>query len=214
MFRVPAVAGQSGDGGFMTTLALAGDRLEICARRLSGGMSLRAWLAGRWSILFSHPEDFAQEQLEMDRWISILSQGFRARGVAAVALLRAGRDPEEGWLGRLAALNRDCAATLCLDLPQPAALADFAAGALHADIARSGPRFAMIIDSDVRCRRTLRYRPPAELPSPLDLIGWAVAQRKRDHAERSTLEASELLLPFQPGWARAACYGVAQAGRG
>lgn len=198
----------------MTTLALADDRLGICARRLSGGMSLRAWLAGRWAILFSHPEDFAQEQLEMDRWISILSQGFRARGVAAVALLRAGRDPEEGWLGRLAALNRDCAATLSLDPPQPAALADLAAGALRVDIARSGRRFAMIIDSAVRCRRTLRYRLPGELPSPLDLIGWAVAQRKRDHAEKSTLETADPLLPFQSGWVRAACSGVVQVSGG
>jgi len=127
----------------------------------------------------------------MDRWISILSQGFRARGVAALVLCPAGRDPQESWLGRLAALNRECAAALCLDLPQPAALADFAAGALRADIARCGPRFAMIIDSDVRCRRTLRYRPTGELPSPLDLIGWAVAQRKRDQGGRGTPKASE-----------------------
>ena len=163
----------------MTALALTDDRLEICAQRLYGGTSLRAWLAGRWAILFSHPEDFAQEQLELDRWISILSQGFRARGVAAVALLRAGDDPEKGWPGWLAALDRGCAATLSLDLSQPAALADFAAGALRGDIARSGPRFAMIIDPAVRCHRALRYRLSGELPSPLDLIGWAVAQRKR-----------------------------------
>ena len=170
----------------MTTLALADDRLGMCAPRLSGSMSLRAWLAGRWAVLFSHPQDFAQEQLEMDRWISILSQGFRAQGVAAVALCPADRDPEASWLGRLAALNRECAATLCLDLPQPAALADFAAGAVRADIVRGGPRFAMIIDSDACCRRTLRYRRAGELPSPLELIGWAVAQRKREHARRGT----------------------------
>jgi hypothetical protein len=175
----------------MTTLALADERLGICVRRLSGGMALQGWLAGRWAILFSHPQDFAQEQWEMDRWISVLSQGFRAQGVAAVALCPADREPEESWLGRLAALNRECAATLCLDPSQPAAPADFAAGALRADIARTGPRFAMIIDSDVRCRRTLRYRPPGELPSPLDLIGWAVAQRRREHAGRGASAASQ-----------------------
>jgi hypothetical protein len=206
MLRVPAVAGQSRNGGFMSTLALADDRLGICAQRLSGAGSLRAWLAGRWAILFSHPEDFAQEELEMDRWISVLNQGFRTRGVAAVALLRAGGELAESWLGRLAALNRDCAAGVSFDRQQPARSADFAAGALHADIRRSGARFAMIIDSDVRCRRTLSYRPSGELPSPLDLIGWAVAQRKRD-SERGA-------LPIRSGWARVACYGVAQAGRG
>jgi hypothetical protein len=180
----------------MTTLALADGRLGICAQRLSGAGSLRTWLAGRWAILFSHPEDFAQEELETDRWLSILSQGFGTRGVAAVALLRTGGELGESWLGRLAALNRDCAAGVSFELPQPARSADFAAGALHADIGRSGARFAMIVDSDVRCRRTLSYRPSGELPSPLDLIGWAVAQRKRD-SKRSAPGEREPFIPLR-----------------
>lgn len=196
----------------MTTLALADDRFEIRARRLSGGMSLRAWLAGRWGILFSHPEDFAQEQLEMDRWISVLNQGFRLQGVAAVGLLRAAHDPQEGWLGRLAALTRDCGATLSLDLPQPAVLADFAAGALRADITRNGPRFALIIDQDLRCRRALSYRPPDELPSPLALIGWAVALRKR--ARECLREEAEPSLGFRPVRPTTPRYVSAQARRG
>jgi hypothetical protein len=196
----------------MTTLALAEDRFEIRARRLSGGMSLRAWLAGRWGILFSHPEDFAQEQLELDRWISVLNQGFRAQGVAAVALLRAGHNPEQGWLGRLATLTRDSAAALSLDLPQPAALADFAAGALRADITRNGPRFALIIDSDLRCRRALSYRSRGELPSPLDLIGWAVALRKR--ARECVREEAERALAFRPLWPTTPRYVIVEARRG
>jgi hypothetical protein len=180
----------------MTTLALGGERLEIRAPRLTGGLSLRAWLAGRWAILFSHPADFVEEHLEMDRWLSVLAQGFSARGVAAVALHRTTAAPEQGWLGRLAALSRDCAATLSLDLPQAAAPTDFAAGALRVDIAHSGPRFAMIIDADLRRRRTLRYRPPDGPPSPLELIGWAVALRKRECTRQ------------RPGEARAHGYGV------
>jgi thioredoxin-dependent peroxiredoxin len=198
----------------MTTLALADERPGISVRRLSGGMALRAWLAGRWAILFSHPEDFAQEQLELDRWISILSEGFRGRGVAAVALRRADREPEMGWLERLAALSGDCAATSSLQPAQPAAPADFAASTLHADIARGGPRFALIIDSELRCRRTLRYQPPVELPSPLDLVGWAVAQRKRESIALRRPGESEPLSPFRSGWSRLAYFGVAQAGRG
>jgi hypothetical protein len=198
----------------MTTLALADDRFGIRARRLSGGMSLRAWLAGRWGILFSHPEDFAQEQLEMDRWLTILSQGFSAQDVAAVALLRTGRDPDEGWLGRLATLRRDCSASLALGPSQQATLADFAAGALRADITRSGPRFAMIVDPNLRCRRVLSYRLPAQLPSPLDLIGWAVALRRRDEAARHPgAEATESQWPQISGW-RCGARGVpAHAGR-
>jgi len=167
----------------MTTLALAGERLEMRAQRRTGGLSLRAWLAGRWAIVFSHPEDFAQEQLEMDRWIGILSRSFSAWGIAAVALLQAGCDAERGWLGRLAGPGLDPAATLSLEprnCAAPPTVADFALGGLRADIARNGPRFALIIDSDLRCHRTLRYRLPGELPSPLELVGWAVALRKRD----------------------------------
>jgi len=74
----------------MTTPTLA-DRLQMHGQRASGGTPLRAWLAGRWAILFSHPEDFAQEELAIDRWISILSRRLETRSVAAVALLRAGR---------------------------------------------------------------------------------------------------------------------------
>jgi hypothetical protein len=161
----------------MTTLALA-DRLETYGQRVSGGNSLRTWLAGRWAIVFSHPDDFAQEQWEMDRWISVLSRSLSGHDVAAIALARTAHDSRENVLGQLAALGGEFAAVLTLE-PRPSASAP-----LSADIASSGPRFAMIIDADPRCRRVLSYRLPAELPSPLDLIGWAVALRKRDEAGR------------------------------
>lgn len=197
----------------MTMLALPDGRLEVCAQQAGGAISLRAWLADRWAVLFSHPEDFVQEQLEMDRWISVLSRSFSGRGVAPVALARPGHDPGESWLGRLAARDDESAAVLALDPPLPDTLTDISAGALRADIARSGPRFAMIIDANLRCRRALRYRPPAELPSPLDLIGWAVALRKREHAGEGRREAPEPSLPIRPGGVTNARYAVAQAGR-
>lgn len=166
----------------MTTLALAADRPRTHARQVPAGVPLRTWLAGRWAILFSHPDDFAQEQWESDRWVRVLSRSFGAWGIAAVALRAPGRDPAAGWLGRLAGPGLAPAATLAVesgDPVPPSAPAEFAAWSLRADIARHGPRFAMIIDSDLRCRRALRYGPPAGLPSPLELIGWAVALRKR-----------------------------------
>lgn len=163
----------------MTVFARPDDRLEISAERISDAASLRTWLADRWAILFSHPADFTQEQMEMDRWVSVLDRSFRERDVAPVALTRAGRSLEDGWIGRLAAFGQGCAAALALDAPT-GPLTDLATGALRALIARGGPRFAMIIDSDLRCHRALIYRLPAELPSPLELIGWAVALRRRE----------------------------------
>lgn len=197
----------------MTLVALPQSRLELSAKRMSDVTSLRSWLAGRWAILFSHPGDFAQEQLEMDRWVSVLSRSFGARGVAPVALARAGLDSEQGWLERLAALDSESAAVLALDAP-PGALADLSTGALRAQIAGSGPRLAMIVDPSLRCRRTLSYRLPAELPSPLDLIGWAVALRKRDHAAESPYDAPKpSSFMTRSSWVRNTRCAIAQAGR-
>ena len=197
----------------MKILSLAEGCPETCRIGMSGADALRARLSERWAILFSHPEDFAQEELEMDRWISVLSRSFVAQGVIPMALAGVGRDPEQSWLGRLVALSRESADVLTLDPSPRGAPADLAAAALLTLIARSGPRFAMIIDSSLRCRRTLGYRLPTELPSPLDLIGWAVALRKRDEAECGPRATPEPWLPALPGRARSARYALAQAGR-
>lgn len=193
----------------MTVVTSPADRLEISARQLCGASSLRGWLADRWAILFSHPDDFAQGELETDRWVSVLSRSFRGCGVAPVALARPGSTPEQGWLGNLAALYHESAAILEL-ASAPGTLADLSAGALRARIARCGPRFAMIVDSKARCRRALSYRLPAELPSPLDLIGWAVSLRKRDHAEEHARETFEQSLPARSGGARSPRFAVTQ----
>lgn len=195
----------------MTNLAFAESRLEISKKRICDTALLRASLAPRWAILFSHPDDFAQQHLESDRWVSILARSFGARGVVPVALARPGSNPEQGWLGQLAALDGESATVLTLDA-WSAALADFSAGALRAQIARSGPRFVMILDSSLRCRRTLSYRLPADLPSPLELIGWALALRKRDHVDEGRSEAPEPRLPIQSDWMRNARYRCSHAG--
>lgn len=184
----------------MMLLSLADGRLERCRGGTAGTDSLRAWLADRWAVLFSHPEDFAQEELEMDRWISILERGFGGRGVAPVALARAGCDPEQGWLGRLAAVGHGAAAVLMLDPAPPGAAADLPALVLRTRIARSGPRFALVIDPDLHCRRAFGYRARSGLPSPLDLIGWAVALRKRDGIERSP-RTPDICVPVRSVWA-------------
>ena len=186
----------------MTIVALPD---EISAQGVAGRVSLRSWLADRWAILFSHPQDFVQEQWEMDRWLSVLCRSFSGHDVATLALAPAGHDAGESCLGRLAALGGEFAAVLALDPPLPGLLADVSAGALRAEIAHGGLRFAMIIDPNLRCRRVLSYRLPVELPSPLDLIGWAVALRKRDDAFR----------PVRTDWhgsARHAAMGAARPG--
>lgn len=195
----------------MTKLALTDERLDLFTRRVPGAISLRSWLAGRWSILFSHPEDFAQEQVETDRWLSVLSESFRGNGIAPVALLRADSEGDRSWLGRMAAACRDCAAMLSLEQLKWATLANFATSALRAEISAGGARFAMIVDSELRCRHTLKYRLRSELPSPLDLIGWAVAARKR---HQSMGDTRDLSFPIQTGWTSAPHCHAAHGCRG
>lgn len=182
----------------MTVMTLTGNRPAVCAGEIHDAASLHARLAGRWAILFSHPEDFAQEQLEMDRWVAVLARSFTAHGVVPVALARPGPEPEVCWLARLAVLRGESSAVLALDT-RPGALAGFS-GALRAQIVRGGPRFAMILDSSLRCRRTLSYRLPTDPPSPLELIGWAIALRKRDRGEKSPCEIPGRSLPITPAW--------------
>src|SRR5579883_3456743 len=103
------------EGGVMTALTFPESRLESPRKRVCDTNLLRASLAPRWAVLFSHPEDFAQEQLESDRWLSVLARSFKARGVLPVAVARPGSDPEQGWLGQLAALDGESVAVLTLD---------------------------------------------------------------------------------------------------
>lgn len=195
----------------MTVMALPDSRREVSAGEVYDATSLRARLAGRWAILFSHPQDFAQEQLEMDRWVAVLARSFSAHRVLPVALARPGSDCEPGWLAQVTAGSGGFAAVLALDT-SPGGLADFSAGALRAQIARSGPRLAMILDPNLRCRRTLSYRLPADLPSPLELIGWAVALRKRGCGEQCPCDAPELSLPTADSCTRSTPYAFAQTG--
>ncbi len=197
----------------MTALTFPESRLESPRKRVCDTNLLRASLAPRWAVLFSHPEDFAQEQLESDRWLSVLARSFKARGVLPVAVARPGSDPEQGWLGQLAALDGESVAVLTLD-DSSIALAELSESALRAQIARSGPRFALILDSSLRCRRTLSYSSPVDLPSPLELIGWAVALRQREDGEGGPSEATRYPLPIRPASARGARYAFAQVGWG
>lgn len=147
----------------------------------TSNLSLRQWLGECWAILFSHPGDFDQEQLERDRWLSVLSRTFDEHGVRAVALARDADDAQAASLGWLAALSDGAAAVLSTAAPAQGSLGDFRACPLGPQVSRGGTRFAMVIDPDLRCRRLARYHSPVDLPSPIELVGWAVALRDRQH---------------------------------
>ncbi|HEX5206680.1 MAG TPA: hypothetical protein VFW10_02655 [Steroidobacteraceae bacterium] len=166
----------------MTTLVVPESRLGAAAAS-STPLSLAEWLGESWAVLFSRPDDFDQEQLERDRWIRILERSFNQHAVRAVALARSADDAESESLGWLAQLGEGCAALLSTASPPQGALFDVRASTLRAEIAQSGPRFAMIVDSHLSSRRTIRYGAAGALPSPIELVGWAVAIRERQPSD-------------------------------
>lgn len=184
----------------MTTSVCLQTRLER-TEEPSSTLSLREWLGRDWAILFSHPADFDQEQFERDRWIRVLERGFSEHAVRPLGLASHGYAAHAATsLGWLEELGEGCAARLSAAMPLKDTPHDFRASALRARILDSSARFAMIIDSELRGCRTLRYRAPTRLPSPLELLGWAVALRER-HRRDPHLPASDdmtELLPSEP----------------
>jgi hypothetical protein len=141
---------------------------------------LRDWLGGDWALLFSHPADFQDQGLERDRWLEILRDEFRARGVRPVACSQsadpaAGAGADDSWAGelisdyRLLRLHSTPAGDSVVDLP---------ARNLRADILALPPRFVLIIDDSLARRGVLKYSAGRSSVSPLDLLASIDAFRR------------------------------------
>lgn len=138
---------------------------------------LRDWLAGDWALLFSHPTDFQDQGLERDRWLEILRDEFRARGVRPVACGQSAgaAAADDSWAGelicdyRLLRLHSDSAGDSVIDLP---------ARNLRADILGLPPRFVLIIDESLTRRGVLKYSAGRSSVSPLDLLASIDAFRR------------------------------------
>jgi hypothetical protein len=143
--------------------------------------ALRTWLAGDWALLFSHPGDFVSCELESDRWLAVLQKTFAGARIRPLELAMRGGDGRS-WISDLSGAD-----DLALFDPQASRAHpyDLKAYALRAQISALGRRrFVMIVDDTLCNRRTFAYSALAEVPSPLEFIGWAAAARaKRAAAE-------------------------------
>lgn len=125
---------------------------------------LRRWLRGRWALVFSHPEDFADYGFEADRWVEQVKETFHAESIAALAVgVRAGSDA--GWI----AASGGCFISQ--------RTFDGIVGDSNAE-----QRFVMILDSALQLRRTFVYRRGDLVPSPIGLASLAAASRFRAHS--------------------------------
>ncbi len=180
----------------MATLLL--DLDGVCTeRRFATTCSLRAWLKGAWGLLFSHPDDFAQYDIEADRWLVLLHDAFAEAHVRPIAVGSAASSAgASGWLAHVSAALAD---------PHPLLqIADFQPHALRDAIERGSPRFVMTIDEGVRLRRTFEYSAHDRRPSLFDLIATAAkvrsgpAERPAHYAapmRRSDMRSSRDVVP-------------------
>ena len=157
---------------------------------------LRAWLREDWAILFSHPDDFVSYDLEMDRWLVITQRAFAERHIRPIAVCSTA-NLDRSWITQISGDNR----TVLLEDSSQEQFGplDLQAPVLRDKIEQSGQRFVMIIDSALRIQKMFSYQSLSNLPSPLELLGWADALRARQTArEVATVQSGNRSSPIQP----------------
>jgi hypothetical protein len=169
-------------------------------RRSAATCSLRAWLNDDWALLFSHSDDFAQHDVEADRWLVLLHDAFAAAGVRPIALGSSSSAGASGWLTQV---NAHSARVSLAEHPLPQ-VADLQLRTLREAIERSSSPFVMMIDEDLRLRRTFEYSAHNRRPSLFDFIATAAkvrsgpAKRPAHYAapmRRSDLRSSRDVVP-------------------
>jgi hypothetical protein len=135
----------------------------IRAIALSSTARLQTWLGGRWSLVFSHPEDFASHGFEADRWVSCLSDDLERLDVAVIAT---GGSFRRSWVSEVGGRF----------MPSHEA-SDLLPGDGHVNLHE---HFVTILDSGLRARRTIVYAAGATVPSPIELAQTAAGLRSRD----------------------------------
>jgi alkyl hydroperoxide reductase subunit AhpC len=163
----------------MATLVLEAPLNLANAEAATETISLRAWLREGWAVLFSHPNDFVRCELEMDRWLAVIQRAFAGRRIRPLALASRAASAVGGWIAEVSGDQRQ---VLLSEPPRRAGRAfDLRSAALRAQIESLGQwRFVMVVDDGLYNRRTFSYGTLADVPSPLEFLGWADAVRTRE----------------------------------
>src|SRR5688572_24713127 len=82
----------------MTILLLETERVAREGGLFAHPVSLRSWLAGHWGLLFSHADDFAQYDIEADRWLVLIQEAFDAARLRPLGLARHPDAALHGWI--------------------------------------------------------------------------------------------------------------------
>jgi alkyl hydroperoxide reductase subunit AhpC len=155
----------------------------VNVRSCDSGVLLRDWLRGDWAMLFSHPADFQYQGLEIDRWLSILRDEFRAHGVRPLACRRGAAELDGSWVSDLIADRGLVRLESTAEAEAQDESEDLPARTLREDILSMPPRFVLIVDDELRRRGVMKYSAGRASVSPLDLLGSINVLRRR-HAAR------------------------------
>lgn len=120
------------------------------------------WRGGRWSLLFSHPEDFASHGFEADRWVACLRDEMERLDLRVIAVKGS---YQSSWIsqvdGRFVAQDD-------VEYFLPASLN-----------VSAHDHFVTIFDGTLSARRTIVYRAGSTVPSPIELAQTAAGLRAR-----------------------------------
>lgn len=122
---------------------------------------LRRWLRGRWALLFSHPDDFANYGFEADRWIGQVKAAFDADSIAALAVNTRAPGDNSGWITAVGGcfISQRTFESIVPDC--------------------SERRFVMVLDDSLQLRRSFLYSDVDRVPSPIGLVSLAASCRLR-----------------------------------
>jgi len=174
----------------MATLVLEPQLHPVSAAATAETVSLRAWLREGWAVLFSHPNDFVRCELEMDRWLAVIQRAFAGQRMRPLALAARGAGVVGGWIAEVSGDWRH----VLLSEPPPRGGRSFdpRSCALRAQLESLGQqRFVMVVDDGLCNRRTFSYGTLAEVPSPLEFLGWADAVRSRHPHQGALTDARQ-----------------------
>jgi hypothetical protein len=172
------------------------DRKDSRIARLHA-RSLHSWLAGDWALLFSHAADFAQCDFEADRWLVLLEQAFTRARIRPVQLSSDASTSPHSWIEEMNGRSAQLHLTHTRSWPH---IIDFHARALRDAIAQIDARFVMMIDENLRPRRTFTYTSASNLPSIFDFVATAVRARAQ------TQRAADQAWDASRGSMRSACH--------
>jgi hypothetical protein len=129
-------------------------------------VTLRRWLRGSWALLFSHPDDFACEDFEMDRWLTQVREAFAMAWVRPLALATEAGTNGGAWI---AGAGGGGAAKFDQPLQDYPLSRNAPERTLQQIVMTADSRFVMMLDNSLRLHRTLIYGAADLLPSPMEL---------------------------------------------